>query len=97
MVFGMGHPEAGYMLAEHWELPHELSEPIRFHITPERAKEFPQQSAIVALAARLTECHLMNISEPAEIFTDFEDCLSLLGLTQEQLVTVLAEITIDAA
>ncbi|MCL4695319.1 MAG: HDOD domain-containing protein, partial [Candidatus Hydrogenedentes bacterium] len=47
-VFGIAHPEAGYLLASAWGLPDELGETIRFHHTPEYAQ---LNRSIASLAA----------------------------------------------
>ncbi|KKM83988.1 hypothetical protein LCGC14_1303780, partial [marine sediment metagenome] len=36
-VLGLSHTEAGYQLAQHWDLPIELAESIRFHHAPRYA------------------------------------------------------------
>jgi len=96
-LFGIGHPEAGYMLAEHWELPHDLSEPIRFHLTPELAKEFPRQTAVIAIAARLTEARLCGMTDPKEIFNGYETPMSTLELSADALMAVFNESASESA
>lgn len=44
------HAEIGQWLAEHWNLPESLAEPMRLHHTPERARLNPEHAAIVHLA-----------------------------------------------
>ena len=56
-TLGLAHPEAGYVLAMHWDLPDELATTIRFHHSPHLAKEHQDSVMTVALAARMTEFH----------------------------------------
>ena len=49
-VLDFNHGDVGLWLAEHWNLPENLAEPMRFHHQPERAKVDPQRTAIVHLA-----------------------------------------------
>lgn len=56
-LFSLAHPEAGYVLATHWELPEELATAIRFHHAPHLADAHKETVAVVALAARMAEIH----------------------------------------
>ncbi len=56
-VLGIAHPEAGYELANHWGLPAEICDAIRFHHAPELSIEHPLPAKIVALAAAMAEAH----------------------------------------
>lgn len=53
--FGLAHPEVGFLLADGWGLPAEISEPIRFHHDFQQAQKFPKLVAIVALGALLSD------------------------------------------
>ncbi len=94
-LLGVGHAEAGYLLAERWELPADLAEPIRYHLAPERAQTNPEPTAVVALAARLGDAHRLKITEPKEVLNGYDGLMAKLGLTADQLVTVYSELTID--
>lgn len=96
-LLGVGHAEAGHLLAEHWELPAELAEPIRYHLTPERAQTCPEQAAVVALAARLGDAHRLKLTDPKEILNGYETSMARLQLTADALLTVYSELTIDQA
>jgi len=50
---GLTHTEAGYLLAESWELPPELSEPIRFHHNLDLAAQRRAMVATVQLASTI--------------------------------------------
>ncbi len=96
-LFGIGHPEAGYLLAERWDLPDDLAEPIRFHLTPERAQTSPQQTAVIALASRLAEAHLLSLKDAKEIVGGHELPMDLLKLSAETIVNVYMELGTDQA
>ncbi len=49
-VLDFHHGEVGQWLAEHWNLPESLAEPMRLHHSPERAVVFPESTAIVHIA-----------------------------------------------
>jgi HD-like signal output (HDOD) protein len=89
-VFGIAHPEVGYIVARDWAFPAPLSEAIRFHHAPERAAEAADTVRLVALAAILTD-HL----ELPDVVT-WEVChehgaavLSALGINDEQVIGIL--------
>ncbi len=54
-LFGLAHPEVGFLLADGWGLPSEISEPIRFHHDFQQAQKSPKLVAIVALGALLSD------------------------------------------
>lgn len=54
-IFGLAHPEAGYVIAKEWRLPAGIVETIRLHHQPESATEAKELVQVVALAAHLTE------------------------------------------
>jgi HD-like signal output (HDOD) protein len=49
-VLDFHHGEIGQWLAEHWNLPESLAEPMRLHHQPERAVIHPEATAIVHIA-----------------------------------------------
>jgi putative nucleotidyltransferase with HDIG domain len=49
-LLGIDHAEAGYILAEAWNLPESMAESIRYHHDPERAEKTPVLVALVNLA-----------------------------------------------
>lgn len=54
-LFGLAHPEVGFLLADGWGLPPEISEPIRFHHDYQQAQSSPVLVAIVALGASIAD------------------------------------------
>ncbi len=51
--FGLAHPEAGFLLAESWNLPSDLAEAIRFHHDHRLARHAPQLAATVQVSHTL--------------------------------------------
>jgi len=49
-IMDFHHGEIGQWLAEHWNLPENLAEPMRLHHNPERAVLYPECTAIVHVA-----------------------------------------------
>jgi HD-like signal output (HDOD) protein len=56
-VLGIAHPEAGFLLAQHWGFPPEICEPIRFHHAPELAKDAQETVHLIAISAAIAEAH----------------------------------------
>lgn len=54
-IFGISHPEVGFVVATNWALPAPISESIRYHRQPERARDFPETVHLIALASQLTD------------------------------------------
>lgn len=92
-VFGIAHPEAGYLLAQRWRLPGDLAEPICWHHDFTQATEFKEDTAIVALAALLADMY--GRINKGNVRTFIEKCspfLSALNLAEDELVRVLGEV-----
>ncbi len=87
---GIGHPEAGHILAIHWKMPEEIAEPIRFHHRPELAKLHPDLSAMVALATVMSDAYMTDVAPEEGIFDAHSDLLNLIGLTANQAVDAYA-------
>ncbi len=94
-LLGIGHPEAGHLLAEHWQLPVEIAEAIRFHLAPEHAVANPEVAAIVALAARLTDARRMGLTDGEEILSGYEAPLAKLGLSHEKAIIIYSELKVS--
>ncbi len=89
-TLGIGHPEAGHILAVHWQMPDEISEPIRFHHRPELAKVHTDLTAMVALATVMSDAYMKD-SAPAEgMFDSHGAVLGMLGLNANQAVDAYA-------
>ena len=90
-LLGLTHPEAGYQLAQQWELPPEITEPIRFHHAPALASEAKENVAIVSLAAVMTRATGAGLDDNKHIFADHGDALGILGLDEEVAEAMLDE------
>ena len=92
-TFLIAHPEAGFFLAAHWDLPEVIADAIRFHHNPDLSRAEGHTAHIVALAARLTEYR--NESEDGMgAFPD--DCVAYcekLGLDHLALTPLIAALS----
>jgi HD-like signal output (HDOD) protein len=91
-LFGLAHPEVGFLLADGWGLPAEISEPIRFHHDYQQAHAAPVLVAIVALgatiASALDETEVPDIAALAEANAGL---LQFLGLSAHHYVRFFEE------
>ncbi len=90
-ILGITHPEAGFLLAEHWDLPPELALPIRFHHHPERADAAQETVAIVALSAAMTEAHAANLATEEAMFEHAAPFAKPLDMDATNLFQIHAE------
>jgi len=88
---GIGHPEAGYELANHWDLPPEIAEPIRFHHAPERATAQKMHVSIVALANVMACAPGESLENNKGVFRGYEAALEFLRLDTEIAEAMLDE------
>lgn len=93
-AFGIGHPEAGYILASHWQLPAELADAIRHHETPDHAEPCGPLTAIVALAARLTDAEDQGLTITPELLSQKQGALAALGVDAETIVGAIAALEV---
>lgn len=89
-LLGVGHPEAAHILAVHWRLPEEISEPLRFHHRPELAKAQQKLTAIVALASIMTDHYMDGIRPSQELFAPHATVLEMLSLNAGTAADVYA-------
>lgn len=90
-TLGLTHPEAGYELATHWQLPAEIAEPIRFHHRPDLATAARANVAITSLATVLVRAVGTRVEDNAAIFAGHEHALSVLHLDTEVAEAMLDE------
>jgi len=91
-ALGIGHPEAGHILAVHWNLPDDLSTAIRFHHRPQFAAEHRIPTAITALAATMTDAHRMGLGLDETIFDSAQAALEILGINALRAADVYAAV-----
>ena len=84
---GLTHTEAGYQLADHWDLPSGISQAIRMHHTPEAATEHEALVAIIAMASAIAD----GGDALARFAADHSDTLDVLGIAEDQLPTLREE------
>ena len=95
-LFAVAHPEIGYVLAETWQLPKDISVPIRFHHDIFQAPEKKEQVAIVGLAEVMADIHDETTKGQEPDFGQVSgEQLELLSLSREQLAGVFDE-TVEA-
>lgn len=83
-VFGLAHPEAGYLLAQAWNLPQDLAEAIRFHADYRLATVSPQLAATVQLANVMLDARKSGVEySVADIAGAYPDLLEVLKLPPE--------------
>ena len=95
--FGLGHPEAAYVLASRWDLPEEIYVPIRFHHNQERTENLRKQSCIVSLAGFLAESNSVKREIDGEAVGEVKFAMEELGLSAEQLSEVYQETAANIA
>ncbi len=90
-LFGLAHPEVGYLLADGWGLPEDIKEPIRFHHDFRQAQHVPEAVAITALGAYIADAMTRgNGIEMESLAERCSDLLDFLTITEAQLGTIYA-------
>lgn len=90
---GISHPEAGFMLAERWGLPPDITEAILFHHEPKRATRAKELAAAVGAAHRLADLAGATIDDGRATFRDCLELLQAAGLEFRACVRVIAELS----
>jgi HD-like signal output (HDOD) protein len=91
-TLGIGHPEAGHILAVHWNLPEDLATAIRFHHRPQLASEHRMTTGITALAAIMTDAHRMGLAPDESVFENAHTTLEILGMDASRATDVFAAV-----
>ncbi|MFH1138060.1 MAG: HDOD domain-containing protein [Pseudomonadota bacterium] len=86
------HGDVGLWLAEHWNLPDNLSEPMRFHHQPERARMAPEQTAIVHLANIIIRARGIGFSGDRYVPALSAQAWKLLGLKASDFGGILEDL-----
>ncbi|MCC6698996.1 MAG: HDOD domain-containing protein [Candidatus Hydrogenedentes bacterium] len=87
-VFGMGHPEAGALLAKEWGIPATIGSAIGMQREIQSARDEGGLAALVALAAMLADCFVKPQPDPADAITEGKGLLEVLNLTPGKTLTV---------
>ncbi len=90
-VVGFTHTEAGYELAEHWELPATIAHVIRFHHRPDQAPTDQEAASIVCLANHIAKADSAGNNLNEGLFTGYEPHLERCGIDPGALEAILDE------
>ena len=91
-VLDFHHGQVGRWLAEHWNLPVNLAEPINFHHQPELAKIAPEQTAIVHLANIIIRARGFGFSGDRFVPPLSPHAWDLLGFAPEDFDGILEDL-----
>lgn len=90
-LFGMPHPDAGYLLARGWNLPIELAEPIRCHHAPDLPNDAQDVVSIVALASIMAGMYCSPDAAPDSFPESARPLFEALGLDEARAVSIYEE------
>lgn len=92
-LIGLTHTEAGHQLAQHWGLPEELAEAIRFHHTPSYAKpEFMPVVAMVNIADVVSRAHRADSASREIDFSGCRESMNFLEVAEEDVIDIFNSI-----
>lgn len=90
-VLGLTHAETGYLLGEHWFLPSNLTDAIRYHHSIEEDATHTELSAVVFLANIFCKMSPSALREMKGVDEDIRGVLNMLGLTEDIFLETLRE------
>jgi HD-like signal output (HDOD) protein len=91
-LFGISHPEVGYMLADIWQLPSDITIPIRHHRTIANANDHQKYAAVVGLAAIMTDAYgKVTKDNVAALAQSCREAMGVLGMPEKDFIRVLVE------
>jgi putative nucleotidyltransferase with HDIG domain len=91
-VLDFTHEDVGLWLAEHWNLPEVLAEPMRYHHDPEKAKLAPVQTAVVHLANIVIRARGLGFSGDRLVPPLSRYAWDLLGLKTDDFPAILEDL-----
>ncbi len=91
-IFGFNHATVGGKVAEKWNLPSDLVEAISCHHHPTKAVKNPELTAIVHVANAATLQMGMGLGIDGLMYPLSQESLDLLGVTQDDLEVIMADI-----
>lgn len=94
---GVNHADITAWLAEDWQLPVRLVEPLRLHHLPTEAKHAPRQTAAVHLSDILTRAHGFGYAGDNFIPKLNPKALDALGMTWDDLDKFVADLPAELA
>jgi HD-like signal output (HDOD) protein len=91
-MFGIAHPEVGYILADTWGLPPDITLPIRYFHRLEEATEQREMVATVALAAIMADAYgKITKDNVRDLARRCKPPMDALGMDEKKFVTILNE------
>ena len=90
-VMGLTHAEAGHELAQHWELPLEIANAIRFHHRPEDADANSELAAVIGLASIVADADNAGTPLTGELYAGRETWLEIAGIKPREVNGLLNE------
>jgi putative nucleotidyltransferase with HDIG domain len=87
---GVSHAEIGYLLADHWQFPPEMTQAIRFHHKPELSGPELVFTTIIAFADKISNSIAAG-EDTAEFASRWPELLSTLKLSQQDVVEAVRE------
>jgi len=91
-LFGISHPEVGYIMADTWGLPPEMTLPIRYFHRLDEATEEREMVATICLAAIMTDAYGKITKENVrKLATKCRPPMELLGMVEKDFIKVLNE------
>lgn len=87
-LFGIGHPEAGALLAEEWGISREITEAIRLHRIVTAAASTGPLTAATGFAVILADAYMLDEPEPAHAIQEGEALLKVLGITARDALLI---------
>jgi HD-like signal output (HDOD) protein len=91
-VLGFDHAQVGGALLDHWSLPAHLIETTACHHEPERAKNFPRETAMIHVANTVATMAQLDTTSTEDVPPMNEGSLALLGISRDQLPGVIQAI-----
>jgi len=87
-MLGFTHTDVGARVVSQWQLPDNIIEAVAFHHTPEKAKHFPVETAVIHLANNLAntidpDSNLAGTTQPV-----ITQAVDLLGIDETILQTI---------
>ena len=88
-VLGIGHAEVGFLLGEHWLLPEEITQAIRYHHSPDLAQEPDGYSRIIHLSDFFCKMDLPTLSAMSSLEEDTVRILKELRISEPAFLKIL--------
>lgn len=88
LLLGVTHPEVGYLLAQHWSLPDEIADGIRFHHRPADANNSQPIVQVVSIAATVSEARCDGGDFSADSLSCCASSVATLSLADSQITEI---------